>query len=98
MRAPHAALFSAIDWSTERVAAQTRQRAREAGLDLVDIDPWYDVDDAASLRRLLAEIDGGDAEFYRPPATAAWLRDNHILDRFAPYAHGPLPAAAPADL
>ncbi len=51
---PH--LFENIDWSTERVCAQTRQRAAEAGLPVVLLEPWYDVDDAAALRRLEREL------------------------------------------
>ncbi len=103
MRAPHASLFGAIDWSTDRVAEQTRRQAREAGLDLVELDPWYDVDDAASLRRLIAELadDGGQAgaKPYAAPFTAAWLAANRILDRFAPDRRGAAPpAAARADL
>jgi rSAM/selenodomain-associated transferase 1 len=80
---PH--LFAAIDWSTERVARQTRLRAREAGLNLVELAAWYDVDDAASLRRLCDENDGHSASRYVPypaPATAAWLRRNRIDRRF----------------
>src|SRR5262245_2169347 len=52
----YADLFCAIDWSTAHVARQTRLRAREAGLRLVDLESWYDVDDAASLRRLIGEL------------------------------------------
>ena len=70
LKAPHARLFAEIDWSTGRVAGQTRKRAREAGLDLIELDPWYDVDDAASLGLLLRETTG-----YPCPAT----RD--VLDR-----------------
>ncbi len=65
LKTPHAALFSDIDWSTSLVAEQTRQRARTIGLDLVELDPWYDVDDAASLALLLAERHG-----YAAAATA----------------------------
>ena len=35
LRGPHAVLFERIDWSTERVAAQTAERAGEAGMPLV---------------------------------------------------------------
>ncbi len=56
MRRVHAHLFSGIDWSTARVAQQTRQRAAEAGLALVELDEWYDVDEPATLARLEAEI------------------------------------------
>ena len=52
MKAPHVHLFEDIDWSTSRVAEQTRQRARALGLSVVELDTWYDVDDAAALTRL----------------------------------------------
>ncbi len=48
--------------------AATRARAREIGLELVELEPWYDVDDAVSLTRLSAESAG-----YAAPATRAVL-------------------------
>jgi glycosyltransferase A (GT-A) superfamily protein (DUF2064 family) len=64
LKAPHAAMFRDIAWSTETVADATR--AREIGLDLIELAPWYDVDDAASLGVLLRESAG-----YAAPATRA---------------------------
>jgi uncharacterized protein len=58
MSAAHAGLFTDIAWSTDSVADATRQRAQSLGLDLVELDPWYDVDDTASLAVLLAETEG----------------------------------------
>jgi rSAM/selenodomain-associated transferase 1 len=73
MKTAHAHLFTDIDWSTDRVAAQTRDRAREAGLSLVELPVWYDVDDEAALFRLRHELaEGGHA--YPAPYTAAHLR------------------------
>lgn len=66
LKAPHARLFADIAWSTETVAATTRRRARDAGLDLVELEPWSDIDDAASLLAALGEPDG-----QRCPATRA---------------------------
>jgi len=63
LKAPHAAMFADIAWSTASVAEATRTRARSIGLDLVEISPWYDVDDAASLEILLADTDGYAAPF-----------------------------------
>jgi uncharacterized protein len=60
LKAAHRRLFADIAWSTERVAAQTRERAEEIGLALHVLPEWYDVDDIASLRRLHAEIFDGD--------------------------------------
>lgn len=56
VKTPHARLFQDIDWSTEKVADQTRARAREIGLDLVELPAWYDVDDRAALRTLHGEL------------------------------------------
>ncbi len=56
MRQTRCHLFTNIDWSTRHVAAQTRARAREAGLPLVELDMWYDVDEPATLARLLADL------------------------------------------
>jgi uncharacterized protein len=61
LKAAHRHLFEDIAWSTERVGEQTRERAREIGLELHVLPEWYDVDDVASLRRLHAEIFDGTA-------------------------------------
>ncbi len=76
LKAPHSTMFAHIDWSTDRVAAQTRSRAREASLPLVELPPWFDVDDRAALERLLRETAAGDAARaeaapYAAPATLA---------------------------
>jgi hypothetical protein len=55
MKAAHAHLFADIAWSTDRVAETTRVRAAALGLEVVTLPVWYDVDDHASLGRLLAE-------------------------------------------
>ncbi len=84
LKASHAALFTDIDWSTERVAAQTLARAASAGLDMVSLPTWYDVDDAGALTRLLADLaapaapvepvaPAGAAKPYPAPASAACL-------------------------
>ncbi|MCG3120181.1 MAG: hypothetical protein ALAOOOJD_02806 [bacterium] len=48
-------LFSAIDWSTERVLSQTLQRAAQLQLSVYQLPPWYDVDDLATLQKYYAE-------------------------------------------
>lgn len=53
----HARLFEDIAWSTETVALQTAMRARELGVELLTLPTWYDVDDAASLYRLIDSFD-----------------------------------------
>jgi rSAM/selenodomain-associated transferase 1 len=56
LKQPHRRLFEQIDWSTSRVAEQTRQRAAELGLELVCLEPWYDVDEASTLRQLIQDL------------------------------------------
>jgi len=76
LKADHAHMFADIAWSTDIVAAQTRARAAEIGLELVELPSWYDVDDAAALDRLRAELTGaasGPMTPYAAPATAACL-------------------------
>lgn len=69
-------LFDGISWSTGSVCAETVERAHEAGLELLQLPKWYDVDDAATLavleRELLngerpafAAVDGFDARWTR---------------------------------
>lgn len=59
LKAAHRHMFDNIDWSTERVAEQTRERARDIGLELHSLPAWYDIDDVDDLRRLHAELSGG---------------------------------------
>jgi hypothetical protein len=49
-------LFDRIDWSTERVFEQTKQRAQEVQLEVSLLPIGYDVDDAKTLRRLNDEL------------------------------------------
>ena len=53
-------LFTDIAWSTAQVCAQTVARARALGLPCELLPSWYDLDDAASLARLCAELFGTD--------------------------------------
>ena len=46
-------IFRDIDWSTAKVLSQTRQRAAAAGLVYSEQGGWDDIDDLASLQRLL---------------------------------------------
>ncbi len=55
-REPYPRLFADILWSSDRVAAQTRERAVELGLTLTELPTWYDVDDSAAWLRLLSEL------------------------------------------
>ena len=79
VKAPHAHLFEDIAWSTDSVAERTALRAREIGLELVTLPTWYDVDDAASLYRLIDSFDepafpnDADLSPFAASATAAYL-------------------------
>ena len=77
---PHRRLFEDIAWSTSTVCQRTRERAAEIGLPVVEVPSWYDVDDAASLGLLEAELGGAaPAALAVPgaeaPATRGFLRD-----------------------
>jgi hypothetical protein len=76
LKQAHAEAFERIAWSSASVYAETVERVRAAGLELVELPRWYDVDDAATLavleRELLmqerpgfAELDGYDARHTR---------------------------------
>jgi uncharacterized protein len=74
MKRLHAHLFADIAWSTAGVAAATRARAAAIGLEVITLPVWYDVDDADSLARLLAEAGSdtsprGDLRPFAAPAT-----------------------------
>ena len=56
MKRAHPEVFEQITWSTGTVAAETRQRALTAGIEVVDLPMWYDVDDGATLAILRAEL------------------------------------------
>jgi uncharacterized protein len=49
-------ILDAIEWSTPRVLAQTRERCRKLGLVLEELAPGYDVDEPADLDRLRREL------------------------------------------
>ena len=70
---PHRRLFEQIDWSTERVFAQTLERAREIALPAELLPTWYDVDDAATLERLRRELASPHAAAYPAKHTRAYL-------------------------
>lgn len=74
----HHRLFEEIDWSTERVAEQTIERAQEAGVSIELLPTWYDVDDRTTLRRLCDELLGsaqGPRGGFAAPATRDFLAE-----------------------
>lgn len=48
------ALFEKIDWSTERVLAQTLRNAKHLNWSVHLLPQWYDVDDERTLQRFLS--------------------------------------------
>ena len=66
---------------------ETRERAVALGLPVVELDAWYDVDDAAGLRRLCDELTSASvADTTRPynaPATADCLARLNIPELLA---------------
>jgi rSAM/selenodomain-associated transferase 1 len=79
LKTPHVHLFEDIAWSTGSVAERTMLRAREIGLELVSLPSWYDVDDAASLYRLMDSLTDAPlpgkkvVKPYAAPITARYL-------------------------
>ena len=69
LKTAHRHLFHDIAWSTAAVLDQTVVRASEIGLDVRQLPPWYDVDDAESLAALIDELHLG-----RRPRGLAGLR------------------------
>jgi hypothetical protein len=75
MKQLHRRVFEDIDWSTERVAEQTLQRASESGVEVHLLPTCFDVDDAATLRRLCDELLGREAppDRFAAPETKRFL-------------------------
>jgi len=71
---PARPIFREIPWGGPAVLAATRERASGAGLPLFELQGWYDVDDAAGLRRLCAEL-GEPGARARAPETARAILD-----------------------
>jgi rSAM/selenodomain-associated transferase 1 len=56
LRSEHEGLFQRIEWSTNRVLEQTLDRAAELGLQVLQLESWFDVDTPEDLDRLRQEI------------------------------------------
>jgi glycosyltransferase A (GT-A) superfamily protein (DUF2064 family) len=67
MNRPNPALFDGVEWSTPGVLAQTLDAAKAQDLEIVMLDRWTDVDDAADLDRLTNE-----SAAYGATRTRAW--------------------------
>lgn len=83
LKVAHRHLFHDIAWSTPAVFAQTVDRANEHGLEVRQLPPWYDVDDAASLRALIEELHMGQlpANLARHPSEAATATRTFLAQR-----------------
>lgn len=65
MARPHD-VFSDMTWSVDSVREETRRRAAELGLSLVELAPDFDVDETEDLKRLRATL---ETDSVRCPAT-----------------------------
>lgn len=65
-------LFEDIDWSTERVAQQARERAAELGLKVHELATGHDIDDYQSLTRLRDDLARSTSSI--APATREFLK------------------------
>jgi rSAM/selenodomain-associated transferase 1 len=79
LKVAHRRLFEDIDWSTDRVARQTLERAREIGLPVHVLPTWYDVDELDALRLLHSELCEGrpfatGLRSHQAPRTTALMR------------------------
>jgi uncharacterized protein len=57
MRKLHGRIFEDVPWGTGGALDATIERAREAGLDLVLLPEWYDVDTPEDFERLKSELE-----------------------------------------
>jgi uncharacterized protein len=59
LKCAHPEVFADIAWSTSSVFAETVAAAKAAGIEVVVLPLWYDVDDGETLELLTAELLGG---------------------------------------
>jgi hypothetical protein len=70
-------VFERIRWSTEHVYAETVERVHEAGMQLVELPKWYDVDDASTLAIVERELLNGEGPEFATVSgfDARWTRE-----------------------
>ncbi len=73
LRRLHAQLFTDIPWSTDQVLAATQQRAHEAGVKIVLLPEWHDVDTPEDLEQLRREL---EHDRNAAPFTRAFFKKN----------------------
>jgi rSAM/selenodomain-associated transferase 1 len=71
----HRHVFEGIDWSTQRVFEQTKQRATQIGVGVQELPRGFDVDDRTSLQRLCDELLDENARVNVAPQTEEFLRE-----------------------
>jgi rSAM/selenodomain-associated transferase 1 len=79
LKSLHRELFEQVDWSTERVLEQTRQRAAQIDVEVKLLPVGYDVDDRVTLRRLCGELLGENSRDGFAPNTRKFLTE--IIER-----------------
>lgn len=67
MTRPQPELFRDIDWGSDKVADQTKERAAYAAIDLFELASWYDIDRYDDLVR--AQSDLKDTSQFQWPVT-----------------------------
>lgn len=73
MNRPTPEIFSGMDWSHERVLAQTRARLAHLGIESLLLPPWFDIDRQEDVEALRALDD--------PAVVAAMKRSRDVLER-----------------
>jgi alpha-1,6-mannosyltransferase len=79
MKRAHAEAFANVTWSTGSVYRETVENVRGAGVELIELPTWYDVDDGATLKVLEMELTEGKrpefakVEGYRAEKTKDFL-------------------------
>lgn len=53
-------MLSNIDWSSDQVTSQTKERVAGCGMTVAMLEPWYDLDRPADLRRAVQDIRAAD--------------------------------------
>jgi rSAM/selenodomain-associated transferase 1 len=86
LRRAHPELFANIRWSTSTVYAETLAAAAAAGIEVVELPLWYDVDDGAALELLSSELLAGIAPAfakvpgYPAPHSREFLRELRVAE------------------
>ncbi|HUF11399.1 MAG TPA: TIGR04282 family arsenosugar biosynthesis glycosyltransferase [Rhodothermales bacterium] len=69
-------LFDGMTYSHPDVFVQSGARARSAGLKIVTLEPWYDIDTPHDVRRLAADLIGDETPC---PHTREWLLEAGLM-------------------